>query len=236
MPDKKLDVRVYPIEEPKGNTIAFASVAIDDLVAIRGIRIVETEKGAFASMPQTRNKNSGEYQDVAFPTDNDLRKVINKAVLGEYKRVALLAPEQRSYEKPEKGAASDIPLSGISLDIKLYPIPDSKNKTKAFANVIIDDTVTINAVRVVESEKGIHVFMPQSQDSGGNLHDIAFPINGDLRKALNKAVLDKYEARDFEKPIDKSLADGLRRGAEKAAENAAVPREAAAKSRPGVLE
>ena len=83
MIDTKLDVRVYPIEEPKGNTKAFASIAIEDLVAIRGIRIVEGAKGLFVSMPQSKD-DSGEYHDIAFPLTADLRKEISKSVLAEY--------------------------------------------------------------------------------------------------------------------------------------------------------
>lgn len=83
MSDINLDVRVYPIEEPKGTTLAFASVSIDDLVAIRGIRVVDGEKGLFVSMPQSQD-GKGEYHDVAFPLNADLRKDITDRILDEY--------------------------------------------------------------------------------------------------------------------------------------------------------
>jgi DNA-binding cell septation regulator SpoVG len=38
MSNTKFEIRVYPMEEPKGSTKAFASVAIDEMVAIRGVR------------------------------------------------------------------------------------------------------------------------------------------------------------------------------------------------------
>jgi DNA-binding cell septation regulator SpoVG len=91
--------------------------------------------------------------------------------------------------------------------------------------------VEIRGVRVVDGEKGLFVSMPQSKDKDDVYHDVAFPINGDLRKELTKAVLDKYENGDKSK--DKSLADGLRHGAEKAAGHTAAPRESAAKSKSG---
>jgi len=83
MSEIKLDTKVYPIEEPKGNVRAFASVAIDDLVAIRGIRIVDGKNGLFVTMPQSKDSN-GEYHDIAFPLTSDLRKEISKSVLDEY--------------------------------------------------------------------------------------------------------------------------------------------------------
>jgi stage V sporulation protein G len=80
----KLDVRVYPVDEPKGSTVAFANVGINDTVAISGIRVVQGEKGTFVTMPQSQDKE-GKYHDIAFPVNGDLRKEMNKAVLAEYK-------------------------------------------------------------------------------------------------------------------------------------------------------
>ena len=79
----KLDVRAYPIAEPKGSTVAFASVTINDMIAINGIRVVNGEKGLFAAMPQTKD-TSGEYRDIAFPVTKELRQQLNKAILDGY--------------------------------------------------------------------------------------------------------------------------------------------------------
>lgn len=235
MSNTKLDVRVYPIDEPMGSTKAFASVALDDMVAIRGIRVIEGEKGLFVSMPQSFDKKNEEYHDIALPIDSDVRKEINKAVKEEYKRVENLPSEQRGYDKPEAGAMTGLNVEDIKLDIKVYPIKEPQGNTKAFANINIDDLVEIRGVRVVDGDKGLFVTMPQSQDKkSGEYHDVAFPINGDLRKEITKAVLDKYENGDKSK--DKSLANGLKQGAEKAALNTAAPRESVAKSKTGVLE
>ncbi len=58
----KLDVRAYPIENPKGNVIAFASATISDVFAVHNIRVVNGEKGPFVAMPQIKAK--GEYRDI----------------------------------------------------------------------------------------------------------------------------------------------------------------------------
>jgi len=229
----KLDIRVYPIDEPKGNTVAFASVAVDDLVAIRGIRVVEGEKGLFVSMPQSFDKNTEEYHDIAFPMYKELRDDIKHGVLDEYEEKAALAPEERGYEKPEKNTAGDLDVSGIKLDVRVYPLKEPQGNTKAFAGVAIDEMITIRGIRVVEGEKGLFVTMPQSHDKKTNeYHDIAFPIVGDLRKEIKNQVLAKYEAK--EKSADKSLANGLKRGADKAADAPATDKKAAAKKSPGL--
>lgn len=61
----KLDVRAYPIAEPKGNTVGFASVTINDMFAVHGIRVMNGEKGIFAAMPSVKD-SKGEYRDVCF--------------------------------------------------------------------------------------------------------------------------------------------------------------------------
>ena len=70
MADTNIDVRVFPIDEPLGKTKAFATVTLDDMAAICGIRVVQGDKGDFVSMPQSQDKD-GNYHDVAFPVDDD---------------------------------------------------------------------------------------------------------------------------------------------------------------------
>ena len=94
MTDNTLDIRVYPIDEPQGNTLAFASVAIDDLAAIRGVRVVNGENGLFVTMPQSQD-NSGLYHDVAFPLTAELRKKINTDVLQEFVNQQNLEPADK---------------------------------------------------------------------------------------------------------------------------------------------
>ena len=99
----KLDVRAYPIADPKGTTVAFASVTINDMVAINGIRVVDGANGLFAQMPQTKDKD-GEYRDIAFPVTKELRQQLNKAILDEY-AVQKSAPEKASVKEQIKDGA-----------------------------------------------------------------------------------------------------------------------------------
>ena len=223
----KLDVRVYPIEEPKGKTVAFANVGIDDMVAISGIRVVNGEKGNFVTMPQTQDKN-GEYHNVAAPVNDDLRKEISKAVLAEYKAVC-------KEETIGQFAADVKGERDGSIDVKVYPLKDPKSSTMAFANITIDNLVVINGARVVNGENGDFVAMPQSKDKEDKYHDIAFPINGDLRKEINKAVLAEYDNKIQSRSVDKgnSFSDRLAEGAEKAAQYV-KPATAVAKGAPGL--
>ena len=105
---QKLDisVKVYPVQDSK-NLLANASVTIGGCFAIRGVRVMNSEKGAFVSMPQ-RKTADGEYKDVCFPTTAEMRKTLNSAVLGEYQRTMEKAETRGSVLDAVKRKAAEV--------------------------------------------------------------------------------------------------------------------------------
>lgn len=101
----KLDVRAYPIAEPKGNVMAFASATIDDIFAVNNIRVVNSDKGLFVAMPQVKDKE-GTYRDICFPVTAELRKQLNEAILGAYATEKEKVPpaKESTTEKLREGA------------------------------------------------------------------------------------------------------------------------------------
>ena len=96
----KLDmaVRVYP-SKSEGNPLAYASVTLGGCFAVKGIRIINSEKGAFVAMPDRKDKN-GEYHEVCFPTTAEMRKALNAAVMGEYHRVVEVIAAKGESARP----------------------------------------------------------------------------------------------------------------------------------------
>ena len=90
----KLDVavRVYP-SKTEGNLLAYANVTLGGCFAVKGVRVMDSEKGAFVAMPD-RKDSKGEYHDVCFPTTAEMREALNAAVMGEYHRVVELIAAQ----------------------------------------------------------------------------------------------------------------------------------------------
>jgi stage V sporulation protein G len=78
-----VEVRAYPIAEPKGKTKGYASVTVEGMFSAHGISINEGEKGLFVSMPQTRDRK-GEWKDVFHPITSEGRKALRDAVLSEF--------------------------------------------------------------------------------------------------------------------------------------------------------
>jgi stage V sporulation protein G len=225
----KLDVRVYPIDEPKGSTVAFANVGIADSVAISGIRVVKGAKNNFVSMPQSQDKD-GNYHNYASVNNDAVRKEMEKAILAEYKSPTRDADGNNVGRTV--AAETDAELTG-KIEASAYPLKNPQGSTLAFANVNISDLVTINSARVIEGgEKGMFVAMPQSRDKEGNYHDIAFPINGEVRQGITENVLDAYSDKTERR---QSMSDRLAEGQSEAAKhNADAPKKEAAKKSPGL--
>ena len=85
-------VRVYP-SKTEGNPLAYANVTLGGCFAVKGIRVMDSEKGAFVAMPD-RKDSKGEYHEVCFPITAEMREVLNTAVMGEYHRVVELIAAQ----------------------------------------------------------------------------------------------------------------------------------------------
>ena len=107
---QKLDisVKVYPAQDNSKNLLATATVTLGGCFAIRGLRILDSEKGAFVSMPQRKNAQN-EYKDVCFPTTAEMRKELNSAVLGEYQRTM-----EQSYSRAERPWRNGSPFWTLS--------------------------------------------------------------------------------------------------------------------------
>ena len=78
------EVKVVKIE----NNIrvkGIASITIDDSFVVHDIKILESEKGLFVSMPSRRTP-AGEFKDIAHPINSEARELIQKAVLNEYEK------------------------------------------------------------------------------------------------------------------------------------------------------
>ncbi len=70
-----------------------------------------------------------------------------------------------------------------------------ESKLKAFANVTFDDAFVIRGLKVINGTKGYFVSMPSRRRPDGSHQDIAHPINSDMRKIIERTVLDAYEQK-----------------------------------------
>lgn len=72
------------------------------------------------------------------------------------------------------------------------------SKIKAIASANIGGAFAIHGIKVIDSEKGLFIQMPQSsyeKDGKRKYSDIFHPITADSRNELNASVLEAYEQR-----------------------------------------
>jgi stage V sporulation protein G len=78
------DFRVLLVN--KDNLRAVASCKVGEAICLSGIRVVEGAKGRFVAMPSKKDAK-GEYQDIFFPANREIREQLQVAVLSKYNEV-----------------------------------------------------------------------------------------------------------------------------------------------------
>jgi len=87
--------------------------------------------------------------------------------------------------------------------ITLHPV-NNDGKTKAIGDIVIDDSLVVTGVRVVEGSNGAFASFPSkknpkyqegSTEAGKDKEyvDIVFPASKEARKTFNDAVVGEYE-------------------------------------------
>ena len=113
LPD--ISVKVYPVREPD-KLLAFASANLGGVFAVNNIRIYNSEKGPFVSMPSTKGRD-GQYHDVCCPTTREMREALHSAVLGAY---------QQEMERPSvRGALKEAAKEAAA---RPAPAPEAERK------------------------------------------------------------------------------------------------------------
>ncbi len=75
----KLSIR----NEPKLK--GFANITFDRSFVVRGLKIIDSGRGLFISMPSKKRPGGG-FQDIAHPINADMRRIIEQTVLDAYHR------------------------------------------------------------------------------------------------------------------------------------------------------
>ena len=97
-------------------------------------------------------------------------------------------------ENKENMAQGEIP----SVEVRIDKMLEGGRKTKAFASAVVAGVYAIHGIRVIESDKGMFVSMPQdsyTKNGATKYRDAFHAITVYARTALNDAVLTAYEQK-----------------------------------------
>ena len=88
-PIPRINAKIDNLVDNDTNLRAFASVTVGGAVAIHGLRVMDSKKGLFVSMPSySYEDHNGEtkYSDYAHPISKEARDAINTKVLDAYEQ------------------------------------------------------------------------------------------------------------------------------------------------------
>ncbi len=66
------------------------------------------------------------------------------------------------------------------------------SRMKGIASVLLDDSFAVHDIRIIEGDNGLFIAMPSRKTATGDYRDIAHPINPDVRKKFQDAILEAY--------------------------------------------
>ena len=69
-------------------------------------------------------------------------------------------------------------------------------RLRGFASVVIDDGFAVHDIRILEGDNGLFIAMPSRKTSTGGYKDIAHPINPEVRKQFEDAILEAYKTAE----------------------------------------
>ena len=83
--------------------------------------------------------------------------------------------------------------------VKIRKVEREGSRMKGIASVVVDNAIAIHDIRIIEGDNGLFIAMPSRKTATGGYRDIAHPINPDVRKMFEDAILEAYnKAEDAE--------------------------------------
>lgn len=80
---KITNVNVTKVEKEDSKVKGFATIIVDDAIAIHNIRIIAGQKGLFVAMP-SKKTDEDKYTDIVHPITSEIREEINQAIMNCY--------------------------------------------------------------------------------------------------------------------------------------------------------
>lgn len=78
---------VKKVSNEESKLKGFATVIMDDAIAIHNIKILEGKEGLFIAFPSLKSTSDDRYYDIVHPIRQDIRAAIEDSILKKYKEV-----------------------------------------------------------------------------------------------------------------------------------------------------
>ena len=77
-------------------------------------------------------------------------------------------------------------------DVKVRKLTQDE-KMKCIVSITFDDLFVVHDIKVIDGRNGLFIAMPSRKVKEGVFRDIAHPINAEMRKVLEDAILKAYK-------------------------------------------
>lgn len=170
----RYDISVKKIEDENSKLKAVATLTLGDAFIIKGIKLYESDKGLFMTMPNYKrnepDSRGNEYKDICYPITSDFRKELEGKIIDKYNGINEYEPKITDCRV---GVFEKDSLAGL-------------------ASVTLDDQFVIGNIKIVNGENGLFVSMP-NYNKDGEFKDICYPTTASFREKINATVMEKYE-------------------------------------------
>ena len=76
--------------------------------------------------------------------------------------------------------------------VTVRKIEKEGSRMKGIASVLLDDSFAVHDIRIIGGDNGLFIAMPSRKTATGGYRDIAHPINPDVRKMFDDAIIEEY--------------------------------------------
>lgn len=173
------DVNVYPLVYSNNNTVALASVMIDNTIAVNSIAVKRSQEGElYIQLPQKFNKTTEKYEDVFFPITKEARDELNSKIFDK-----LQSPDKNMDIKESfKGEPR------IDVNIARYQ-KQLENGKIGSGTMTVGNAYVVKNVSVYQRPDGsLRYLLPQYKDLSGEFKSIVAPASKDIHQKIAGAV------------------------------------------------
>lgn len=84
----------------------------------------------------------------------------------------------------------------MNITTRVTKLDNPESKLKALATIVLNGNFAVGGIKVIETEKGMYVAMPNHLGKDNQYYDDCYPVTAEMRKAINTAVMTAYENND----------------------------------------
>lgn len=81
----------------------------------------------------------------------------------------------------------------VSVKVGRVHVRRGEGPLRALCSITLAGAFAVHGLRVIEGRNGLFVQFPQEKGRDGNWRDICHPVVGELRHAIQEAVLQAYQ-------------------------------------------